>query len=588
MCGIAGYSLSPNVRINSKRIARAMLLEIEKRGRDATGFAYLDPTGEFQVHKSDLPAHVFVNRRLCVPKQARTVIMHTRFATQGDPRWNANNHPIPAGSVVGVHNGHVSNDDQLFAQMQHWVGRDVRVAQVDSEAAFALLGFIDQPITESLELIRGGAALAWLDRTDTLPNTLHLARLNSSPMCVATTKDGSLFFASTEETVLLGVKAAGLRVNDIMLLKEGVYLTVNHGEILSIEEFKPASYISSTYKKRGTATSAGYMYDYGEDWESWEGSVAGTTQPTIIGPAGQANAPKDDGGTSAPTIQPGETGTWIRDPNSPTGWSKMGDIHDKVAQAKLALTAGVAGTTENVSQLNARLAAEEPEVWDAESPESEQARYQEWLEANTVALNGGQVVSFPTGEVITLQDELDRLVEQASSALGDDSVEAERATERARIKAAETVEWCNKPVVSTGWFKVDHPAYIMDEDTYQSSTCHQVRTEAIKTWLLGMKGNNKAIEDACEILKVGVRPGVGVKCELDGRPVVGHLLEVPESFPSGHYTIRAFVPNVRRKHNVESVIIQKAYHEFEVIEAFDHRDLSQMSAECAEEVGVYV
>src|SRR5258708_7551026 len=107
MCGIAGASLSPNAQVNARRIAKAMLLSIESRGRDATGFAFRDVNGEFQIHKADIDATLFVKHRLCLPRNTRTWISHTRFATQGEPTFNENNHPILAGSVVGVHNGHV-------------------------------------------------------------------------------------------------------------------------------------------------------------------------------------------------------------------------------------------------------------------------------------------------------------------------------------------------------------------------------------------------------------------------------------------------------------------------------------------------
>ena len=84
--------------------------------------------------------------------------MHTRYATQGIPEWNDNNHPIITGSVVGVHNGHVSNDDWMFKCVEDYVGNDVRIAHVDSEAIFAALGWTQHTRVDVLEAVRGSAA----------------------------------------------------------------------------------------------------------------------------------------------------------------------------------------------------------------------------------------------------------------------------------------------------------------------------------------------------------------------------------------------------------------------------------------------
>ena len=336
MCGVAGYSLSPDVRINSKRITKAMLLAIEHRGRDATGFAFRDTTGAFQVHKVDLPASTFVKRRLCVPKQQRTVIMHTRWATQGAPEINENNHPILAGSVVGVHNGHINNDDYLFRAIEKVVGHNVRVAEVDSEAAFAVLGYIDQPVTESLEEITGGATLAWLDQTDA-DDILHLARLNSSPLVIARTTDGSLFFASTEGAVFDGVAAAGLWIEDMLDVAEGEYFTVQNGQVTQTESFTPAR--SYSYSGMGTTTYKG-----------------GTT-----------------------TYRGGGSGDWKDEYEWQDGrLVRHGDLHEMIEANKRRQNVGVVGGVASVTSLSERLAAEVPDVTDVDQA----AELDEWLALN--------------------------------------------------------------------------------------------------------------------------------------------------------------------------------------------------------------
>lgn len=289
MCGIAGFSLSPEAKVNAKRLAKAMLLDIESRGHDATGFAFIDSTGAFQVHKQDETAAKFVQRRLCLPKNATAAIMHTRFATQGAPEWNANNHPIATGAVVGVHNGHVSNDDDLFKEMAHVLGVNPRIAAVDSEAIFACLNYYNCDRKQVLEAVGGGAAIAWLDARDEKPGTLHLARLNSSPLVVAETADGSVLFASTQSAVVAGAIAANLIVEKIRFIAEGTYITVNDGEYTAVETFKPLRtyrYInsSSSYDYRGTGRKNYAWYDE-EDFDMYGGSGIYVPKSTDVVPS---------------------------------------------------------------------------------------------------------------------------------------------------------------------------------------------------------------------------------------------------------------------------------------------------------------
>jgi asparagine synthetase B (glutamine-hydrolysing) len=47
MCGIAGFSLSPEdaARVDGVKLTKAMVFEIEHRGRDATGVAWATQGG---------------------------------------------------------------------------------------------------------------------------------------------------------------------------------------------------------------------------------------------------------------------------------------------------------------------------------------------------------------------------------------------------------------------------------------------------------------------------------------------------------------------------------------------------------------
>jgi len=51
LCGIAGYSLDPQSRVERTLAARALLAGIAERGADAVGYAYRSPGSPIAVHK---------------------------------------------------------------------------------------------------------------------------------------------------------------------------------------------------------------------------------------------------------------------------------------------------------------------------------------------------------------------------------------------------------------------------------------------------------------------------------------------------------------------------------------------------------
>ena len=227
MCGIAGANLSPDENINAHDLSVALLLGIEERGRHATGAAFFD-NGDPQVQKTNMPASEFVEY-LDMAAGTRNLILHTRWATKGSPNDNRNNHPIDVRGIVGVHNGMVWNDDEVFDQ----IGVEKRIAEVDSEAIFASLLYRDGKITDTLSRIEGSAAVAWIDSYGD-PEVLHVSRVSSSPLVYAWTEAGSFVFASTEHALRRGLAAVGLSpAGGPYTLSEGTYLRLRAGQVVS-------------------------------------------------------------------------------------------------------------------------------------------------------------------------------------------------------------------------------------------------------------------------------------------------------------------------------------------------------------------
>jgi glucosamine 6-phosphate synthetase-like amidotransferase/phosphosugar isomerase protein len=224
MCGIAGFSLTPadQGRIDALDLARGLLVAIEPRGRDASGAVWTEGGSAF-YHKAALPARRYVGA-LPLSPLSTTAALHTRFATQGDPKDNRNNHPFALPGITGVHNGCIWNDDAIFDRL----GVD-RTCETDSEAIFALLAYDTRPTVEALADLRGDASIAWIE-TDR-PRSLHLARLSGRPLALGRTKGGSLLFSSTLQTLRLGASAAGVTLTRSWNLPEWSYLRVWQGQV---------------------------------------------------------------------------------------------------------------------------------------------------------------------------------------------------------------------------------------------------------------------------------------------------------------------------------------------------------------------
>lgn len=188
MCAIfgLGFQKGHNICNNEmvRTIVRKLFLENMVRGRTASGLAFCSG-GEVQVIKKNVAAcdfiqlpeykkaelaYMTVQAPTSIPETAISkfppvaMIGHCRLKTKGSELNNVNNHPIVRDRVVGVHNGIISNDDELFMQFEKEFDRNGRV---DSEIIFALIehfsgnaGAIAPAIQKAASVLRGGYACA--------------------------------------------------------------------------------------------------------------------------------------------------------------------------------------------------------------------------------------------------------------------------------------------------------------------------------------------------------------------------------------------------------------------------------------------
>jgi glucosamine 6-phosphate synthetase-like amidotransferase/phosphosugar isomerase protein len=230
VCGIAGYSLSPDSPAERTLAAQALLAGIAERGADAVGYAFRGPDGTIGVTKLRGGASALLDE-LELPVGAVQTLIHVRDHTKGHPDIETNNHPIRHGSVVGVHNGVIANDDDLLAG--YGIERDTPETTVDSEAIFALMN-VRRNDSRALAELRGTMAAAWLDERE--PEILFLARGRARPLWVGTTRT-ELFFASTRHA--LAIVEAALRVTlDLREVREGRLVRVVQGRVARERRFR--------------------------------------------------------------------------------------------------------------------------------------------------------------------------------------------------------------------------------------------------------------------------------------------------------------------------------------------------------------
>jgi glucosamine 6-phosphate synthetase-like amidotransferase/phosphosugar isomerase protein len=251
MCGIAGYSLASRSSVDRTLAAQALLAGIAERGADAVGYAHRAPGDDYPiVRKQRTPASMLLDR-VDVPQDATELLVHVRDYTKGHPSIAANNHPVRHGPVVGIHNGIITNDDELLAPFS--CARCEPRMTVDSEAIFALAAHSDND-PQAFEALVGAMATAWLDERE--PGRLFLARGIGRPLWLGKGRSG-IFFASTREALEVVEHFAGVRLRK-QELKRGSFLMLAGGRVTLETRFRPdETYIEANPLPRVRAPQEG-------------------------------------------------------------------------------------------------------------------------------------------------------------------------------------------------------------------------------------------------------------------------------------------------------------------------------------------
>lgn len=226
MCSIFGFvNYGDKLKIRQlKELVKALSIESEVRGKDASGIAYVK-NGEMTIYKQAKPAH---KMRFYFPSDTKILIGHTRMTTQGSPKKNYNNHPFLGKTKDGyfalAHNGVLYNDSML----KGGEGLPNTYIETDSYVAVQLLekyGELNfETIAKMSESVFGSFVFTMLSDD----NTLYISK-GDNPLCLLHFKELGLYvYSSTKEIMSKAIARCFLKKHTF----EGV--AVEEGEIVRI------------------------------------------------------------------------------------------------------------------------------------------------------------------------------------------------------------------------------------------------------------------------------------------------------------------------------------------------------------------
>lgn len=188
-----------------EKILHSLSLECEVRGTDAAGYAF-NTGGKLKISKRPVPASKLWVR---LYEAANIILGHTRMATQGDKKFNCNNHPFPGKcqntKFALAHNGVIYNDSEL--RKEHKIPQTK--VKTDSYIAVQMLEKLGELNAENLakvsEEIRGSFVFTVLDEQ----NNSYFVR-GDDPLALYNFKAGFHIYASTENILENALTALGL------------------------------------------------------------------------------------------------------------------------------------------------------------------------------------------------------------------------------------------------------------------------------------------------------------------------------------------------------------------------------------------
>jgi asparagine synthetase B (glutamine-hydrolysing) len=251
MCGIFGLLVSANSKMPFllfKSTADSLFTLSESRGKEASGIV-LNINHNFYVLKDQVAAHDFIRsneyqqlfastnkKKLHFSYSPAAFFGHSRLVTNGSGELNQNNQPIIKDGAVGVHNGIIVNDSELWN-----IYTDLKKNyDVDTEAFLALIQGLRRhnfslipAIQTTYKKIAGSASVGIL--FNDIPYAILATNTGSLYICKSS-DENELIFASEKFILKRALEKRGLK--DFFNKQDINQLNPGMGSIISLEDLQ--------------------------------------------------------------------------------------------------------------------------------------------------------------------------------------------------------------------------------------------------------------------------------------------------------------------------------------------------------------
>ena len=249
MCGIFGLIIKANTNHSASFITKTLKMVATvslARGQDSSGMVFKHSSNqEFNLIKGDVPITTLLKNNEFNSILSKSIaqyqigkefqaIGHARLVTNGSQLKAENNQPVVKDGMVGIHNGIIVNDAQLW-QANPDLKRDY---EIDTEILLSLISKnmrhsnLQTAITDSMNVIEGTVSCALLfdDRNEIALFT------NNGSLYYILEKD-FLLFASEEYFLkhVLKKHALNYQIHQVKAF-EGVILNINNFQLSSFNQ----------------------------------------------------------------------------------------------------------------------------------------------------------------------------------------------------------------------------------------------------------------------------------------------------------------------------------------------------------------
>ncbi|MEI6489171.1 MAG: glucosamine 6-phosphate synthetase [Bacteroidota bacterium] len=247
MCGIFGLAIKANANHSASFVAKTLKTVARvslARGQDSSGMVFKHVSNhEFNLIKGDVPITTLLKNREFTSILNKSIVQyqigeefqaigHARLVTNGSQLKAENNQPVVKDGLVGIHNGIIVNDAQLWK-----ANSDLkREYEIDTEILLSLI---------SKNLRHSDLQTAIADAMNVIEGTVSSALLFDDRNEIALfTNNGSLYYILENDFLLFASEAYFLKY---VLKKRGLNFHIHQvkafeGVILNIDSFKLTSF----------------------------------------------------------------------------------------------------------------------------------------------------------------------------------------------------------------------------------------------------------------------------------------------------------------------------------------------------------